>query len=46
MPKTKYVISLFADEEQSLNNITHKGSGHTARKTRMHKSFCTAISLI
>lgn len=30
MPKTKYVISLSADEEQSLNNITHKGSRHTA----------------
>lgn len=32
MPKTKYVISLSADEEQSLNNITHKGNGHTARE--------------
>ncbi len=30
MSETKYVISLSADEEQLLKNITHKGNVHTA----------------
>lgn len=30
MPETKYVISLSAEEEQLLKNITHKGNVHTA----------------
>ncbi len=30
MSETKYVISLSADEEPLLKNITHKGNVHTA----------------